>query len=332
MPDAGPLRWGVIASTSMVSRLAVLPAIEASATAQLVAVGSRSGPPEGAARLGAPRAYPSYEEVLADPDVEAVYVPLPNSLHAEWVGAAAAAGKHVLCEKPLARSAAEAAAMARVCADAGVHLAEAYMTPFHPRHGAFVDLCRSGLGEPRFASAAFTGRLTRADDHRWEPAMGGGCLLDVGIYCLAPLLAVAGRDPVSVAATAVVTPKGVDSSFSGFLDFGDGFTGAFRCSFDAPEEQTLEVVGTEGAAALDRAFTPGPQDTVIATRDGDGHRGERLSGADDPYRLMVEHFADCVRRGAPPARPPAESVRLLSLVDRLREAAGMGPGDAGVGA
>ena len=136
------------------------------------------------------RTYQSYASLVEDPEVEAVYVPLPNSLHREWVERAAAAGKHVLCEKPLAPTAADARAMADACAAAGVALLEAYMTPFHPRARAVEALVASGrLGALRFGRAVFTGVLDRPDDHRWRPEMGGGALLDVGIYCVAPLLA-----------------------------------------------------------------------------------------------------------------------------------------------
>ncbi len=197
------LGWGVIGATSQVAQKAVLPAICASPTARLVAVASERAVDLDTVCLGAARAYRSYAALLEDPDVEAVYVPLPNSLHREWVERAAAAGKHVLCEKPLAPTAADARAMARACEVAGVTLAEAYMTPFHPRARAVECLVASGrLGELRFARAVFTGILDRRDDHRWRPEMGGGALLDVGIYCLAPLVAAAGRPPARVEAAA----------------------------------------------------------------------------------------------------------------------------------
>ena len=323
--SAAPLRWGVLGATSAVARLAVLPAIESSPTAELVAVASLSSElPAG--YLGARRRYRRYEDLLADDEVEAVYIPLPNSLHAEWTARAAAAGRHVLCEKPLGRTAQEAAAMAEGCRRHGVTLMEAYMTPFHPRSALMVDTVAAGrLGELRFARCAFTGRLGRPDDHRWQPHMGGGALLDVGIYCVAPLLAVAGRDPQRVAAAATWTPTGVDASFAGWLDFGEGFGAALECSFESPERQQVELVGTDGALTVERTFTPGPSDTAMRLVTADG--GVELldcPGA-DPYRGMVEHLAAVVRRGEPLSRPPAESVRVAQVLDRLRAAA-PGPG------
>src|SRR6185295_483891 len=166
LADPAPLRWGVIGATSWVAVKAVIPASVGSPRARLVAVASQSAnaPPNTDGR----RTYQSYAALLDDPDVEAVYVPLPNSLHRTWVERAALAGKHVLCEKPLAPMAADAAAMASATAAAGVTLLEAYMTPFHPRAAAIDALVRDGcLGDLRFARAAFTGVLDRPDDHRW---------------------------------------------------------------------------------------------------------------------------------------------------------------------
>jgi xylose dehydrogenase (NAD/NADP) len=321
---AAPIGWGVIGATSQVAQKAVLPAIVASSGARLVAVASESAADGGGARFGAARAYRAYAALLDDPEVEAVYVPLPNSLHRAWVERAAAAGKHVLCEKPLAPAVADAEAMAAACAAAGVTLLEAYMTPFHPRAMAIETLVASGrLGGLRFARAAFTGVLDRPDDHRWRPEMGGGALLDVGIYCVAPLLAAAGRTPARVEASAALAKSGVDASFSGWLDFGDGFTATIECSFDAPERQSLEIVGTEAAVLVERAHTPGPEDTAITLRHRDGRLEEIIAGAADPYRTMIEHFQSVVRGEAAPRRSCATSITLLTVLERLRAAAGL---------
>jgi D-xylose 1-dehydrogenase (NADP+, D-xylono-1,5-lactone-forming) len=319
---ASPVGWGVIGATSQVAQKAVLPAIAASPGARLVAVASESAEDGGAGCFRPLRAYRAYQAVLDDPEVEAVYVPLPNSLHRAWVERAATAGKHVLCEKPLAPTAADAEAMAAACERARVALGEAYMTPFHPRAAAFEALVASGrLGALRYARAAFTGVLDRADDHRWRPEMGGGALLDVGIYCVAPLLAAAGRMPARVEASASLAKSGVDSSFAGWLDFGDGFTATIECSFDAPERQFLEIVGTEGAALIERAYTPGPADTTIALRHRDGRVEAFSAGGADPYRAMIEHFDAVVRGAAAPRRSPAASIILLAVLERLRAAA-----------
>jgi predicted dehydrogenase len=310
----------VIGATSQVAVKAVLPAIAASPSAVLAAVASRSASvPFDRSTV---HVHAAYDALLDDPDVDAVYVPLPNSLHREWVERAAAARKHVLCEKPLASNVRDAEAMAGACARAGVTLLEAYMTPFHPRAQAIEILVSSGaLGKLRFARAAFTGVLDRHDDHRWRREMGGGALLDLGIYCVAPLLGAAGRPPVCVAASASLAPFGVDASVSGWLDFGDGFAAAIECSFDAPERQLLEFVGTEAAVHVDRAFTPCPDDTTFTLRWRDGRSEQILGGGADPYRVMIEHFHAVVREGAKPSRPIREKLAVLAVLERLREAA-----------
>ena len=263
-----PLRIGVIGATSTIARNAVIPAIAAVEGARVTAVASRS---DAAALLSehhpAMHVHDDYARVLDDPDVDAVYIPLPNHLHAEWTVRAAAAGKHVLCEKPLARSADEARAMATACTDADVVLMEAYMTPYHPRNVAVREwLDSGGLGALRHGFARFTGTVG-PDNHRWRPEMGGGALLDLGVYCLEPLLSAAGwghtgtrattdtTDIAEMAAHAVVVETGVDATFSGWLRMDSGATLSFVCSFEAPEHQRVELVGVDAAVSIDRAFT-----------------------------------------------------------------------------
>ncbi len=310
-----PVRFGVLGSSSMVARLAVLPAIEASPKATLVAAASLA-------------AGDRYDDVLADPGVEAVYVPLPNGMHREWVEASAAAGKHVLCEKPLALTATDARAMAGACAIAGVELLEAYMTPYHPRSVALLDLVASGrLGRLVSARSTFTFPHQVPTDHRWDPDLGGGALADVGVYALTPLFELAAATgqpvPASVTSHAVLTAaddagRSVDVTTTGMLRFPDGFTGSFECSFDAPEAQSLEVTGTEGRVRLTHCFTPDETDDelVIQRRDGSLESITGLGG--NCYRGMVDHFCAVVRGTAESRRPPELSVAFAELCDHLR--------------
>ena len=319
-----PVGVGVIGATSWIATRAVLPALVACPATRVVSVASRDAraAADVAVRFGALRSAGDYDAVLADPDVEAVYVPLPNGLHRAWTERAAAAGRHVLCEKPLAPTAEDARAMARCCEAAGVVLMEAYMTPFHPRAPLLAGVVRrGGLGRPRFARAEFTFPLTDATNHRWRPEMGGGALLDVGIYCLSPLVEIGGGEPSAVAARAIAAPSGVDATFSGWLTFDGGFTATFACSFEAPERQVLEVTGTAGAVSVELPFAGGPAGTRPRLTHLDG-RVEELAGPDgDPYRAMVGHFAAAVRGRTALSRPPSELVALLALCDRLRAAA-----------
>jgi D-xylose 1-dehydrogenase (NADP+, D-xylono-1,5-lactone-forming) len=321
----GPVRWGVIGATANIAQVAVLPALVASPGCELVAVASAAHPEGDYDTFGATKVHPTYESVLRDPDVEAVYIPLPNSLHAEWTERAAATGKHVLCEKPLGCTAVEASAMADACDAAGVLLFEAYMTPFHPRSARFAEIVASGvLGDLRFGRTSFTGELSDSANHRWEPEMGGGALLDVGIYCLAPLLQAAERLPIAMAASAVMTPSGVDSTFTGWLDFGGGFTATFECSFETPERQQLEIVGTDAALSMERTFTPGYDDTTLRILHRDGRREVIEAGGGDPYEGMVDHVSAVIRGEAAPARTMGDAIDVATLIDRLKAVAAGG--------
>lgn len=321
-----PVGWGVIGASSYVATRAVLPAIAAGSACVLAAVASAT---EGAAwelgvRFGATSAYDRYQDVLDDPAVECVYIPLPNGLHREWTLRAAAAGKHVLCEKPLAPDAAAAQAMADACRQAGVILMEAYMSPFHPRAVALDDLVAGDrLGEFRSGWATFTFRLRDPGNHRWRPEMGGGALLDLGVYCVEPLLGAARAMPTAVSARAVMAPSGVDSTFCGWLDFGSRCSAAFSVSFEGPERQQLELLGTVAAVSVTDGFAGGAAGTRVLVRHDDG-RTNGIDRADaDPYQAMVEHFAAVVRGQATLERGPERSIAVLEVLDRLRVAAAM---------
>jgi xylose dehydrogenase (NAD/NADP) len=323
LPGPPPVRWGVLGATSEIARLAVLPALAESPKADVVALASLSGlDADFPSHFGVRRIYDRYEHLLGDREVEAVYIPLPNSLHAEWTVKAAAAGKHVLCEKPLASTAAEAAAMAEACARAGVLLMEAYMTPFHPRSAMVEDQLVSGkIGDLRLMRSSFTFPLADGN-HRWRGAMGGGALLDVGIYCLAPMLAVAGL-PERLTATGVTGGDGVDATFSGRLEFADGLIGEFCVSFELPEYQRFEVLGTDARLTVNRPFTPGPADTTIRLTGRDRTPVELEAGGANPYRGMIDHVGTVLRHGTDLRRGPEASVALLGVLDDLRLAGGM---------
>jgi predicted dehydrogenase len=308
--SATPVRWGVIGATSTVARQAVVPALESSPGAEVAA---------GASASRGQR----YQDVLDDDAVEAVYIPLPNGLHAEWTLRAAAAGKHVLCEKPLATTAAEATTMAAACEAAEVVLCEAYMTPYHPRSVLVDEVRRSGrLGALRFASTRFSFVHRQPGDHRWRPEMGGGALADLGVYCLDPLLVASGGTPRSLAAQRVDATSGVDATFAGWLTFDEGFATSFACSFEAPEHQSLELVGTEGALRVVRPFTPGPADTEVEMVTSDGSVELLASaGGGNAYRGMVDHVSAVIRGQEALRRPPSASIAVLKVMDGLRAVA-----------
>jgi len=313
-----PVGFGVIGARSYVATRAVIPAIRSSASARLVAVASRGGPV--AAALESLDAG-SYEAVLAHPDVEAVYIPLPNGLHREWAERAAAGGRHVLCEKPLAPTASDAEAMLDAAGRAGVLLGEAWMTPFQPRWQRALAMAVSGeLGAVRHVRAEFTFTIApdRTANYRWDPDQGGGALLDVGIYCLGPAVELWGPAPVAVSASSARAPSGVDATTAAWLDWGDGRTASMLASFELPERQLIEITGTAGRLVIDdRAHTGGAGATALELLRRDGsHETLRLPDV-DPYERMVSAFAGTVRNLAPWSRTRTDIVGMARLLDRI---------------
>ena len=310
----GSLRWGILGGRSRISSRAVEPAIVASQRGEVVAVASRD-----ASGSDAP-----YAALLARDDVDIVYIPLPNGLHRQWVLAALDAGKHVLCEKPLGMGVGEATELYDHADAVDRILIEAYMSPFHPRAEAVERELRSGvIGDLRSMRAVFSfGLLTdRPDDHRFDDALGGGASLDVGIYCVAPMLQAAGDEPVTVAATAVWHAPRTDRSLSAFLDFGDGVAGSFDVSFETPLRQRFEVVGTHARLVLDDAFNPGMAPTRIVIEHDDGAADIEEFAPASAYLGMVEHVHAVVLDGATPRYGPAESLAVARTIERCRTAA-----------
>ncbi len=281
---------------------AVLPAIVASRNGRLISVASRDLERAGelASHHAIPKVARDYDEVLADPEVEAVYIPLVNSLHREWTERALAAGKHVLCEKPLGMNADEAATMADASRRSRRLLMEAFMYRFHPRMRAFVEGLR-GDERPLHVQASFGFPLSDPSNYRLQPALGGGALLDVGCYTVSVARWLLGEPDTVLARARFDQKTGVDMSVSSLLHFSSGGTASLWCSFESAEEQGVTAVTTEGTYTLERPFTAWQ----------DPH---------DPYQLMVESFADSVRNGTECEVSLDESIANMSALDRIREA------------
>ncbi|HEX6548805.1 MAG TPA: Gfo/Idh/MocA family oxidoreductase [Candidatus Dormibacteraeota bacterium] len=282
---------------------AVLPALQGAGNARAVAIASRS--PERARtmaeRHGVERVHDSYEALLADPEVEAVYLPLVNSLHREWTLKALAAGKHVLCEKPLALTVTEAEAMAAGARVAGRLLMEALMYRFHPRLARQVtDIGRKPI---RHVSSWFGFRAADPANYRLRPELGGGALLDVGCYCLSFARWLLG-EPDEVAAVARTLDSGVDVTFGAALRFPTGQTAFAWGSFESPEYQAAEVVFEDRTLRIEEPFTA-------------------WKNPDDPYQLMLEAFSAAALTGAEAPLPLEESIANLRVIERVREAAGL---------
>ena len=302
----------------------MIPAIQASTNGEVTAVASRDLD-KGMAfaqKLSIPYVYGSYTALLDDPQIDAVYIPLPNSLHHDWVIRAAAAGKHILCEKPLALNATQCLAMAAAARSAGVKLMEAFMYRFHPQIEAAQEVVHAGaIGEVRHLHAAFTFRLTDPTNIRLNAALGGGALMDVGCYCVDVLRTFAGRQPVEVQAYARWHPNGVDEQMAGALYFGDGLVGQFDCALSLARRETFLAAGTEGFLELPRAYLPGTGDTSLVIRRGYNDVQQRTIAGVDEYRLMVEHFGDCILRDRPVRYDPVTAAQNMQVIEALYRSA-----------
>lgn len=245
-----PIRWGLL-STALINRKLMAGARVAHGV-ELAAVASRdlARARAYADEHGIPTAHGSYEELLADPEIDAVYIPLPNALHHPWTLRTLEAGKHVLCEKPYSRHPAEVTEAFDLAARNGLVLSEAYMWRYHPQTTTLAQLVQDGaIGELRLISASFTWPCDAPGDIRLDPALDGGALLDVGCYCVSAARLLAG-EPEALLAQQVPSASGVDALLTGQLRFPGGVLATFDCGLLVPDRSSLEVMGTEGTIVV----------------------------------------------------------------------------------
>jgi D-xylose 1-dehydrogenase (NADP+, D-xylono-1,5-lactone-forming) len=315
-----PVRWGIL-STARINR-AIVPHLHESPASEIVAVASRSGERAAsyAAENGIPRAHASYEELLADDDVEVVYISLPNGPHVEWSIRALEAGKHVLCEKPLARRPADVERAYDAAERAGRLLMEAFMWRHHPQTARFAELVRTEIGELRLVRASFSFTIDGANV-RLEPDLLGGALMDVGCYCVSGARLLAG-EPHTATAVQVVGPTGVDVRLAGTLTFPNDVIAQFDCAFDLPLRQWLEAVGSEGAVTARWPWNQ--REPGLVLRRGDEIEPVAVEQA-DPYRCQCDNLSRAVRGLEPPLLGRADALgqaRAIDALYRSAEAAG----------
>lgn len=296
------LRWGIL-STARIGLSTVIPALMAARNCDVVAIASRDGAKaESAAHeLGIPRAHASYEALLADPDIDAIYNPLPNHLHVPMTVAAARAGKHVLCEKPMAMDAADAAAL-RDCPD-DVIVMEAFMPRFHPQwHRARQIITAGTLGAVRAIEARFTYRNVDPDNVRNQAMIGGGGILDIGCYCLAAGRYFFDAEPLRVLSLVDRDPDfGTDRLASLIFDFGDGRRLSALCATQLVRSQHLEIIGEAARLELPVPFTPrAAQETRLIVDDGTGAPHTETLPPCNHYQRQAEAFADAALAGTRP--------------------------------
>ena len=318
--------WGVL-STSNIGRVAVNPAIQKSSNGELLAVASRDlkRAQDFAAAAHIPVAYGNYLELLEDVRIQAVYIPLPNSLHRKWAICAAEHGKHVLCEKPLALSEKECREMETAATANGVQLMEAFMYRFHPRTQRIVELVRADtIGQPRMIRSSFSFRVSNRSNIRLNKKLGGGALMDVGCYCVNISRTLAGREPIEIQAIARMGLSQVDEELVGTFRFADGLLAQFDCALTLERREEFEIAGPLGSLVVPSAFLPGTGDTKIQHRKGRAGNSEETVAGADQYQLMVEHFADCVLNNRTPLYPASEAAHNMRVIEALYRSANAG--------
>jgi D-xylose 1-dehydrogenase (NADP+, D-xylono-1,5-lactone-forming) len=313
-----PVRWGIL-STAHINRL-VIPPGQASPKVEIVAVASRDQERAGeyAARWSIPRAHGSYDALLDDPDVEAVYISLPNLLHCEWSIRALEAGKHVLCEKPMSRRAADAERAFDAADRTGRLLMEAFMYRHNPQTKKLVELVQGGaIGALQLVRSAFSYSLYDAQNVRLRTDVEGGALMDVGCYDVSGSRLLGG-EPERVYGEQLVGPTGVDVRFHGTMRHAGGVVSQFDCGMVMPERDELEAIGTEGSLFVDDPWhcrQPG----IDLRRDGGVERIE--IEPEDSYGLELENLGDAIRGVANPLLGRADAVANARAIEALYRSA-----------
>ena len=293
------LNWGLL-STAKINRALIKP-LRTSKRTRLLAVASRSiSSAESYAReWNIPRAHGSYEALLADPDVDVIYNSLPNHLHAEWTIKALRAGKHVLCEKPIALTLEELDAMTLAAKESGKILAEAFMYRHHAQTLKVKEIVDSGvLGKLQLIKGAFTFTLTREGNFRWMEEMGGGSIWDVGCYPISYARMIVGAEPVDVFGWQSTIASGSDDSFIGQMRFKDGIHMQFDSGFKSPSRSFIEIVGTEATLNIPDPFKPGLKNEIYLNRN-DEIQTIKINGS-ELYLGEVEDMCNAILNHQPP--------------------------------
>jgi predicted dehydrogenase len=319
------IRWGVL-STARIGVGKVIPGMQKGAFCEVTAVASRDleRARSVAAEIGIPKAYGSYEELLKDPDIDAVYIPLPNHLHAPWTMAAARSGKHVLCEKPLALNSAEAAEMVEACRRAKVRLMEAFMYRLHPQWVKVREIVESGrLGRLVAIQSFFSYKLLDSGNIRNVPEYGGGGLMDIGCYCVNLSRMLFGQEPREVRGGLYRHPDlGVDILASGILEF-DGGHATFTCATQAEPHQRVLIVGTEGRLQVETPFNIPPDYptrlhlTIGGSFSNIGEAEVLVVPAADKFTIQGDLFSEAILRKRPVPISPADAIANMKVMDRL---------------
>lgn len=312
------VRWGVM-STAEIAQTQVIPAILRSDNAELIGIASRGKKAKDVAEVfSIPHYYDSYEELLRNQEIEAVYIPLPNHLHKQWVIEAAKYGKHILVEKPASLTAEETEEMMNVCNENNVKFMEAFMYQFHPQHKTVKEIIETGeIGEIKFIRACFSFFLgDRKENIRMNKEMGGGSIYDIGCYCIHTIRNITGSEPVQVEAFAELDPvSGIDLSAIVYMKLENGVNCVFDCSFDMCFRQEYEIIGSKGRITVPGAYRPDVDGNkgMILIQSEQGNRSESVEG--DQYRLQIDHFSQAIREEFQPAYTAENTLKNMHVID-----------------
>jgi predicted dehydrogenase len=331
------LRWGILGTGNIAAQFAA--GLKSSRRGLAAAVGSRSGQTAQAFAKthDVGRALGSYDALIADPEIDAVYNSLPNSLHGEWTIRALGAGKHVLCEKPLAMNAAEAKRMFAAAHKSGRVLAEAFMYRSHPQTLAVIKAVQSGaIGELRLIRTSFCFRTRKTEGNvRFVRELGGGGLMDVGCYCINFARLFAGAEPAAVHAVAKFHDTGVDELAAGTLRFPNGILSSFACGMCAHADNTAYLCGSEGYIEIPVPWKPLPGSTFIITRGHEPKMDDPQSTSPpqrqvrtidvpgDLYGIEADDFAAAALDGQPPRISREDSIGNMRVLDKMRRQIGL---------
>jgi len=318
------LRLGILGAARIV-RGGIIPATSRTEAVEIAAIATRGGEKTRIIREAAPEAalFEDYDALIREAEVDAIYIPLPNSLHVEWTLRAIEAGKHVLCEKPFTLDAEGAGKAIEAARDKGLALMEGFMYRLHPQTGRLKELLREGVvGEVRQAIAEFGHRLDDPEDVRGIGSLSGGSVGDVGCYCVSGLRLVFGSEPRRATAFGRFAEDGADRELAGVLEFDEGL-GLVSCSISSARRERMEIVGTDGIIVLDAPFRPDKAGGTVEITRGDETVTESF-GESDPYRLELEEFAAAILEKRDPAVGPDEILGNARAIDALLNSARSG--------
>ncbi|ALX50011.1 Gfo/Idh/MocA family protein [Lentibacillus amyloliquefaciens] len=311
-------KWGIL-STANIAQTQLIPAIERFENAEVTAIASGSGRASEVAReLGIPKSYDCYEGLLVDPEIEAVYIPLPNHLHKKWVIEAAKKGKHILCEKPAVLTSADMEDIQRTCEENNVLFMEGFMYYFHQQHDRVKEIIASGeIGDVKLVRSSFSFLVTDKEDNiRMDAAKGGGTFYDIGCYSIHSIRHILGSEPVAVHVHAKRDATyGVETNAVTYMEFSGEIMTVFDNSFESAFRQEYEIIGTEGRVTVPRAYRPdlnGGDGLVIVETDG-VRREETINT--DQYKAEVEHFSDAILTGVRLKHTMQNTVSNLKVID-----------------